>query len=390
MFMFLTASCRLLTFQRRNAASLTTLERIAHKIQVGVELNPGTVSNAAGEVQRNLLPKPYNGVSIGLQGDLNSSGTLGGFVVLQPLSGQTLSEDQSKLCFLTCHHVIRSTNREVATRTDKEGISIFSSSDEDPAKVFVEYPSLQDLNAAHEEWSDRLKEAQDREAKSQLRVEMGEEEPRVIRSLRQAQEDVKQCQTVLSICDTRKANPVIGQVLASSGIRNTSARMRLDWALVQTTQEFFSRNLPPSKDSVSPERNPGNNQYHLTELDFADRFGDIVPDDWVIKRGRTTEVTCGKFNGAPIKVQWTNDGDETWEWAVVSTLKRRGGSEEPDVFAGQGDSGAMVFNREGELVGMVFGYHQGGKIFGSGLVTPIREIIADVKASTSGDLLLPQ
>ncbi|KAL9105803.1 MAG: hypothetical protein Q9187_008655 [Circinaria calcarea] len=55
------------------AVSLTILERIAHKIQVGVELNPGTVSNAAGEVQRNLLPKPYNGVSIGLQGDFNSS-----------------------------------------------------------------------------------------------------------------------------------------------------------------------------------------------------------------------------------------------------------------------------------------------------------------------------
>ena len=274
-------------------------------------------------------------------------------------------------------------------RTDTNGISIYSQADQEPAKVFVEYPSSQDLLATHNEYSSRLKDAEEREARSMMKIEMGEDTPRVMRSLAKAQEDVKQCQAVLSLCESRKANPVIGRVLASSGIKTTNTAMRLDWALVRIGPEFFSRNQPPPRESIDLDRNPGNNQYEVAGVDFADRFGDVIADEWVIKRGRTTEITCGKLNGVPIHIQWTDSGDQTREWAVVSTLKKRDGTEEPDVFTRQGDGGAMVFNEEGELVGMLSGFHCGGKILGSGLVTPIRDIIADVKAMTLGDLQLP-
>ena len=275
-------------------------------------------------------------------------------------------------------------------RTDTDGISIYSQADQEPAKVLVEYPSSQDLLATQNEYSSQLKDAKEGEAHSIMRIEMGEDTPRAIRSLTQTREEIQHCQTILDLCESRKENPVIGRVLVSSGIKTTSTTMRLDWALVRTGPEFFSRNQPPPRKSIDLDRNPGNNQYEVTEFDFADRFGDVVANEWVMKRGRTTEITCGKVNGVPVNTKWTDDEiDDTREWTVISTLKKRDGTEEDEVFARQGDSGAMVFNKEGELVGMISGFHRGGKFFGAGLITPIREIIADVKATTSGELQLP-
>lgn len=87
-----------------------------------------------------------------------------------------------------------------------------------------------------------------------------------------------------------------------------------------------------------------------------------------MKRGRTTGWSAGRINDFTHSVI-RDDRLITTELAVI---KQFHGS---DSFVRGGDPGSLVFNRYGEVIGMVHGAI-GGEI---ALVTPIEAIFEDIK-----------
>lgn len=111
---------------------------------------------------------------------------------------------------------------------------------------------------------------------------------------------------------------------------------------------------------------------------MIERTGKMRIGTKVMLFGAKTGVSHGTFNAIESTDQWPElNGKITSERVVTGT---------EGIFARPGDSGGFVINEEGELVGMLFGGpDQRG---GPGYVTPIEELVADIRARTGRSLEL--
>lgn len=100
--------------------------------------------------------------------------------------------------------------------------------------------------------------------------------------------------------------------------------------------------------------------------------------DWVTKVGRTTRLTSGHINRMRRKVYWKEHDKTTFEMEIMSSEGH---------FAQAGDSGSMVLNARGELVGLVFATDKYAREFDTTFMTPIDLIQEDVERLTGGGYL---
>jgi len=169
----------------------------------------------------------------------------------------------------------------------------------------------------------------------------------------------------------------IGYVRYASGHRRTNENRRLDWALIEAPTTF-SRNKPPSDqlDVFSLER--GKIIYKVGPNDFITTFGTVQEGQWVVKAGRTT-TRSGFINKESREVRWDNHVTSV-ECDVIGNAAD---------FAMGGDLGSWVVNEKQELVGILIGSDTNASDWGSGLVTPIEEIMKDIALKTGGQISLP-
>ena len=311
----------------------------AIKSRVEVEILPGEISlcPALYNAPRNLnlsAVQPYQGASIGVPGDDLRAGTLGGYVRLN------LPKMAPMAAFLTCYHVIRSADKATAELEDREGVKIgqpHASLDHG----IVNYPATFDSNAARARY---------------------DKDPGFKNQLAQVNDLIK--------------NSAKGKVIAASGLRVSQQNHKLDWALVQDVANYSSKLKPIPESLVQPDDLPSG--YNLNQDSIIRNVGFLELDDWVAKLGRTSGWTTGTVNNMKRTWIWPEGGRVTEEIEVMGLSQD---------FAEPGDSGSLVHNKDGALVGLLFAKDTYANDFDSGIVSRIQDVMDDIKRMTGGGFI---
>lgn len=190
-----------------------------------------------------------------------------------------------------------------------------------------------------------------------------------------------------------------GHLWAASGFaRRSAAGHRMDWALIAPAADRIGTNSLPSK-ATWRQWNRG-------------RLRPSMPDTHTHLRGPSPEATLERTKGntimfkmgagsGPTTAQYSNckgclgegryvgDKHQADEHLFVP-CKAIGGRDGLSL-ATAGDSGAVVYNDEGKVVGLIFRgltpqqYAKGSKTFPYTYVTPIEDVLADIMAFTGAD-----
>lgn len=153
----------------------------------------------------------------------------------------------------------------------------------------------------------------------------------------------------------------------------------MDWALIQVVGNK-TRNRPPSPADLHPREKiieRGKVHYAVTQDSLIRQFGAMEQKAWVVKNGRTTFVTVGEVNSMTRIISWSGENIESDEVEVFGLSAD---------FVHYGDLGSFVLYCHGALVGLLIGMELSSSAFGTGFVTPIAAIQADVKSRTNGVL----
>jgi len=196
----------------------------------------------------------------------------------------------------------------------------------------------------------------------------------------------------LEFFDTGKH--VFGSLLYGSGFNRRSQRnQRLDWALIRVPAErrgtndlpslpswnkaYASRNRHPEPVGCSTNLRP-QGQASLWKMEVGDK---------AFKVGARTKQTAGYYSEFKSKCKVKHDRHlqtiPSSEFVFVGYTGSSGST-----FADCGDSGAVVFNAFGQLIGLAFtGQSPQGANKGYTLVTPIEDVFEDIKAMSKGEIV---
>ncbi|KAK0721001.1 hypothetical protein B0H67DRAFT_682811 [Lasiosphaeris hirsuta] len=199
--------------------------------------------------------------------------------------------------------------------------------------------------------------------------------------------------------DTNKAffdsdAQIFGRVYLSSGYKQrTVSGGRLDWALIEPySKSRIGRNtLPQREDWFSkhylPEQIPPYPTYGAQLRGWADtlRTAPPSPGNLVFKVGASTTWTAGEFSR-------TKTDCSIWEDKYMKQPKSQehvyiGLKAVKDFvnFTDHGDSGAVVWDNQGDVVGLLFrGQVPDNGATAYGLVTPIGDILDSIKKQSGG------
>ena len=310
-------------------------------MQVHLEILAGEISLAEGKpiFLDDIPQKPRNGASISIQGNTSDAGSLGGWLTLN------LPKDKKRIkCALTCYHVVRAIEEDVAHYTDQNGVRL----DDHRGQVAVEYPASYDANHTMKFLESSLQDSP-------------------------AAHNMSEHATLSSLM----ANPSIGRVILASGnVINENSRM--DWALIESPNTFSPNKPPPRSAFTSPGQLPPQPfQYFLNADSKVRNFAQVRAKEWVTKMGRTTNMTSAVVSKLSRSVQWVS-GKITDEIEIVP---------EDYHFVRPGDSGSIVLNAHGELIGLLFGRECQSRAEDFGFITPIMAIQKHVKEMTDGGFL---
>ena len=313
---------------------------ISMSSSLGFEILPGVISpNILDEGQfidvTFYNEEPQHGSSIGVA-DRLEAGTLGGHVRLN------LPNKPPIPCFLTSYHVIRSANPQVQEEQDENGIRL-GQQDDLTAYAAVNYPAHMDSKGTRES--------------------MDGDSPTAAE---------------LAHVDKLIRNSVKGRVIAASDRRTTpDNRRRLDWALIRNTSGALNKVRPIPRNEVHVVDRAGYHQNEDSSLQQLTRAG---LGDWLAKKGRTSNWTTGHVNNMRRTWLWPEVGKITGE---IEVFGLRGG------FAQPGDARALVHNKAGELVGMLFAKDSPSNDHRDiGMVSQILDMQDDIKRMTGGFIIL--
>ncbi|KAK3364776.1 hypothetical protein B0T24DRAFT_537214 [Lasiosphaeria ovina] len=198
-----------------------------------------------------------------------------------------------------------------------------------------------------------------------------------------------------------------GQVCFASGyIRRTKTNARLDWALIVPVsdnriggnplpslddwvdQKYDTKYAPLTDEHLKPQ---GQSLYDCVKGD------NVVHKVSLFKNGASTACTMGNLSKTKTdcvisEERYMSKADSvprrspsslrSREFVVKAEVRRAGR------FGDRGDSGAMVWDAQGRVVGMLFtGQQPHGTEEGYSLVTPIEDIFEDIKDKSGGNIL---
>ncbi|KAL4779658.1 hypothetical protein BJX76DRAFT_365088 [Aspergillus varians] len=300
------------------------------------------------------------GASIAPRSLNHGHGTLGGWVEIKnPKSGGWVP------FILTCAHCcfpaedqVSGNDLQVIDRWKKQGVYV---NDQNKSRLLLmDSPSYRDMRQGIDNLTTQITQRQNypvyrkvelAKAEEEFVISSDEREWRVVsRALAQLHQDRHDMQTFFqqkgyNLGDTFAASgPRVAECTGKKGEFSTR-----DWALVQP------RGGRSVRDNVR-----------------LATFGAKLPenDEEVYKIGRATGFTTGTY--ANLKVcHIAGQVDKTWEHAVVVP---QGGS-----FLAEGDSGSLLFNFTGTVMGMFFGGSNTGDI---GYFTSTQDLLEDIKRIT--------
>ncbi|KAK1762459.1 hypothetical protein QBC33DRAFT_551924 [Phialemonium atrogriseum] len=191
-----------------------------------------------------------------------------------------------------------------------------------------------------------------------------------------------------------------GTVYAGSGYnrRTPTTNHRLDWALVEPLGNRVGGNVLPDerawKGKTALELMPLVATFGKTlrapPPEGEGSLGELTPEDLVYKVGASTGATVGVFSKVKNDCSVAEDryvGRGFSEEYVF--IGRCNANVNSDVrFADIGDSGAVVFDKRGRALGVVFTGQTPQQAGSDGycFVTPIEDVFRDIKEFSKGDI----
>lgn len=162
----------------------------------------------------------------------------------------------------------------------------------------------------------------------------------------------------------------------------------MDWALVRLNEDMFDE--PPTNEiwCNNPCGHSSRRQFegsHIKEVSFRwprrgllRLKGTLHPEETrgrsipVFKTGGASKLTTSGVTNEISAVARLENGTITEEWIILAVI---------DLFALQGDSGAMVFDIEGRILGMISkGLREQMQVI---FVRPLTDVIKDIESHTS-------
>ncbi|KAJ4324065.1 hypothetical protein N0V84_004031 [Fusarium piperis] len=182
-----------------------------------------------------------------------------------------------------------------------------------------------------------------------------------------------------------------GSVRMASGFarRTPERNHRLDWAVIEVNPSRIGENRLPTEEDWN-STNVG------TEIPGSSTFGALLRhpssslkamslEDSVWKVGATSGPTHGVYNEYKVYCKMKDDRHVTGPPRYSEQFVITG--NDTSRFCGPGDSGAVVFNAQGEAIGLLFsGQRPDQSTAGYGLVTPIEDVFESIKACSSGTI----
>ncbi|KAF4463494.1 hypothetical protein FALBO_9682 [Fusarium albosuccineum] len=184
---------------------------------------------------------------------------------------------------------------------------------------------------------------------------------------------------------------ILGKVYAASGYkRRTSDNGRLDWALIDVISSRQGENRLPYRETWEEKYET---QHHPNPDSFAsllvkDSLSPYLRSGNGWKVGTTTGATSGWYSRSKPSCAMSDDKRlgmrPSYERVFVGRPQKATRDEK---FCRPGDSGAIVFDADGQATGLLF---RGKKIQqntqGYGLVTPLGWVFDDIEAFSKGQI----
>ena len=382
-----------------------------------LEFLPGIITQSKGiSLDSKLTRHPHMGSSIGGEHEEFGAGTLGGHVILK-------RNGIKHYGVLTNHHVVRplSATKETIDELDQHGYGLSHSH----FTTLMQYPAIKDHKASQERIEASIinyaNEFKATEAKLKAFEITGQEPPETLLDyLNMAEDALKEAKERKELVNQLPI--MLGKALYSSGQAISSKNTILDWAFVELNdvQTF------PERPNKLPNANVAGLDGKLSDFfelqgvsynvsnahpDHARYFSTIEKGKWYFKIGRSSGITAGVCHGTEMEVarkgqiRWSERGEQitlgtnsTSELVIIGKSRL---SYEPDVeiavpetFALDGDAGSFVFDKYGEVAGLLYGSFafpgsDNRLQTNAGLVTSMDEVLESIKAKTWGELCLP-
>ncbi|GAB1312080.1 hypothetical protein MFIFM68171_02290 [Madurella fahalii] len=193
---------------------------------------------------------------------------------------------------------------------------------------------------------------------------------------------------------------VFGTVFCASGYkRRTANNGRLDWALVKPLDKArIGENRLPTLTAWT-EKYDANSVDLLPELPTdggllqeptEDGLRGLAHSELVYKVGATTAMTLGRFSRMKSDVMIAEDRHASpglsEEFAYIQAGSLVSNYEGRPAFATHGDSGSVVWDKEGRVVGLLFTGQtpQGTAANTLAYVTPIHDVLEDIMKFSKG------
>lgn len=391
--------------------------------------NPQEVETGGRSFRTTLGQFPQMGSSIGVNGELGG-GTLGGYMSLT-------RGDKVFRGFLTNSHVIAPAERagtELTRRFEVHGVTL-QDGVEDKIRSKVHWMAIKDIYATRKDIVDERTYHQrslaDAIAKKEENEEIGRKVIVETNTINNSRRELHLLDKVSPICD-RMPEPM-GSVLFATGRALSPSTHILDTAFVciPSSDKYkydacgTDNHLPSNNSSSLAGKLP--NDYGSTQRynnpPQVIGFGPLIKGNWYFKRGRTTDLTAGICHGTEAYISLGGDRrkyNNSWEKGryeavgyteetiiLSAGLEVSPGREDLKNFSEPGDSGSLIIDHHGQVVGQLFGVVHGcceppdqstagtvpdlsaktankGVYYASrtGLVTPIDRILEAVKKMT--------
>ncbi|KAJ4265050.1 hypothetical protein NW762_005294 [Fusarium torreyae] len=196
---------------------------------------------------------------------------------------------------------------------------------------------------------------------------------------------------------------LFGRLYAGSGFRRTANNHRLDWALIKPSEFRQGSIFLPGRETWKakyPRKNwPSSETFNRVlegqsssichEIDDEARLNTypLVKDAW--KVGTTTEATAGYFHKYKPFVKMTDEAymglgpSKEYVFQAYKSIGEKGNN----TFSLPGDSGSVVFDHKGGIVGLLFSGQTPNNVrLGYSLVTPIEHVFDDIKRWSKGQI----
>ncbi|KAM0386742.1 hypothetical protein ACHAPY_001310 [Fusarium culmorum] len=191
---------------------------------------------------------------------------------------------------------------------------------------------------------------------------------------------------------------ILGTLFAASGyMRRADAgnhKMRLDWALIDVAGHRQGPNCLPLKPawykSLSDRRAHPSYTYGKLLKDQSQSIGPgNISSVW--KVGANTGPTIGRYHSNRVDCTMAEDRhleSKMSDYATTEYIYQPGYFAGTRKFCARGDSGSVVFDENGGIVGLFFRGHRPNNSLdgGFGLVTPIEHVFKDIIDFSNGGI----